>query len=87
MWHSEENPQDRHVVSLSSCLGEESGEKGHVVGVKLAWRLVTEQQAGSNTAGREALGKEFQEKKKKAHLGSGLSPKRLRREKKGKLHP
>lgn len=31
-------------------------------------------------AGREALGKEFQ--KKKAHLGSGLSPKRLRREKK-----
>lgn len=64
MWHSEENPRDRHVVSLSSCLGEESGEKGRVVGVKLAWRPVTEQQAGSNMAGREALGKEFQEKKK-----------------------
>lgn len=64
MWHSEENPRDRHVVSLSSCLGEESGEKDHVVGVKLAWRPVTEQQAGSNMAGREALGKEFQKKKK-----------------------
>lgn len=48
-------------------------------------------EAGDLAAGRQQHGREGGVRRrvpeKRAHLGSGLSPKRLRREKKGKLHP
>lgn len=50
-------------------------------------------EAGDLAAGRQQHGREggLRERapgeKIKAHLGAGLSPKRLRREKKGRLHP